>query len=107
MRMNLTDSGSSRAETSSPAVAKLVQRFESDWQGAVGRRPDPEEYLPENGEDRAAALLAILRADLVLRWSAHEQCPIESYRQRFPDLDGDRLVALVYEEYSLREEAGE
>ena len=52
-------------------------------------------------------LLALLRADLVLRWSAQEQCPIEWYRERYPELDDESLVALLYEEYCLREEAGE
>ena len=34
-------------------------------------------------------------------------CPIEWYRDRYPELDGESLVALLYEEYCLREEAGE
>ena len=38
---------------------------------------------------------------------AREQCQLESYRERFPELDSESLVALLYEEFSLREEAGE
>ncbi len=33
--------------------------------------------------------------------------PLEWYRDRYPELDGDSLVALLYEEYCLREEDGE
>ena len=33
--------------------------------------------------------------------------PDQSYRDRFPELDAELLVALIYEEYCLREEAGE
>ena len=70
-------------------------------------RPDPREYLPDDPKQRPAVLLALLRADLVLRWGAQERCPIEWYRDRYPELDGESLVALLYEEYCLREEAGE
>ena len=33
--------------------------------------------------------------------------PLEWYRDRYPELDGESLVALLYEEYCLREEDGE
>jgi serine/threonine protein kinase/regulator of sirC expression with transglutaminase-like and TPR domain len=94
-------------DTSSPGVALLVRRFATDWKGSTRYRPDPRDYLPEDGKERPAALLALLRADLVLGWHAHERCTIESYRDRYPELDPDSLVALLYEEYCLREEAGE
>jgi serine/threonine protein kinase/Tfp pilus assembly protein PilF len=94
-------------DTLSPAVASLLQRFEADWRSASGPRPDPTAYLPDDPLERPAALLTLLRADLVLRWRAREPCPIESYRARYPELDSEILVALLYEEYSLREEAGE
>ena len=35
-----------------------------------------------------------------------EASPIEWYRDQFPELDDELLVALLYEEYCLREEAG-
>ena len=105
--MSLAYSGPSRGDTSRSAIALLVQRFEADWRSARGVRPDPEMYLPEERGQRPAALLALLRADLVLRFGSRENCPVESYRDRFPELDAESLVALLYEEYSLREEAGE
>ena len=36
-----------------------------------------------------------------------EAVPIEWYRDRYPELDDESLVALLYEEYCLREEDGE
>ena len=85
----------------------LVERYEADWRSSPGSRPDPAEYLPDDPVQRPAALLALLRADLALRWRMQERRPIEWYRDRYPELDGESLVALLYEEYCLREEAGE
>jgi len=105
--MSLTYSGPRWDDTSSPAIALLVRRYEADLPSSPGFRPDPGQYLPDDPGQRPAVLLALLRADLVLRWRAQEQCPIESYRNRYPELDSESLVVLVYEEYCLREEAGE
>src|SRR5438445_3375155 len=105
--MSLTHSGPAWDDTSSPAIALVVQRYEADWRSSPGFRPDPGEYLPADPEQRPAVLLALLRADLVLRWRAQEPCPIEWYCDRYPELDDESLVALLYEEYCLREEAGE
>jgi serine/threonine protein kinase/Tfp pilus assembly protein PilF len=85
----------------------LVRQFEDDWRASPEMRPDPGAYVPSEPRQRQAALLALLRADLVLRWKAREQCPIERYRASYPELDGESLVALLYEEFCLREEAGE
>ena len=105
--MSLTYSGPSSDDTISPEVAHFVRQFEADWLSSSGHRPVPELYLPTDADGRPAALLALLRADLVLRWRAHERCPLESYLARFPELDTESQVALLYEEFSLREEAGE
>jgi eukaryotic-like serine/threonine-protein kinase len=105
--MSLTDSGPRSDATSSPAVAQQLRLFEADWRSASDCRPGPELYLPSDPSQRRAALLALLRSDLVLRFSAREQLPLESYLTRFPELDSESQVALLYEEFSLREEAGE
>jgi serine/threonine protein kinase/Tfp pilus assembly protein PilF len=105
--MSRIHTGRRRDDTSSPAIALMVKRFEADWRGSPSMRADPIDYLPRDSRERPAALLALLRADLALRWKAHEQCPLERYRDYYPELDGDSLVALLYEEYCLREEAGE
>src|SRR5262249_55362619 len=93
--------------SSSPAIAVLVQHYEADWRASPARRPDPALYLPTDPAVRPSALLALLRADLMLRWRAQEPCSLERYRDRFPELDNESLAALLYEEYCLREEAGE
>jgi serine/threonine protein kinase/transposase len=92
------------ADSLGPAL--LARRFESDWR-AEGRRPDPADYLPAEPDADPASLLAVLRADLALRWEGGEPARVESYLVRFPRLGGAVLVALLYEEYCLREEAGE
>src|SRR5262249_41362132 len=94
-------------DSSYPALTLLVQRYEADWRSAQGSRPEPREYLPKDPGQRPAALLTLLRADLVLRFGARERCRVEGYRDRYPELDEASLVALVYEEYCLGEEAGE
>ncbi|MBW3608881.1 MAG: UvrD-helicase domain-containing protein, partial [Actinobacteria bacterium] len=43
---------------------------------------------------------------MVLRWDADQPETVEQYRRRYPDLDANTLVALLYEEFCLREEAG-
>ncbi|WP_422924578.1 protein kinase domain-containing protein [Singulisphaera sp. PoT] len=81
--------------------------FEADWQAAKETtRPDPEHYLPGRASDRPSALLSLLRVDLALRLRAGEPSAIEDYFRRYPELSSEAKVALVYEEFCLREEAG-
>lgn len=94
-------------DVSLPIVARLARRYETDWRGSPGRRPEPRDYLPADPDLRPAALLALLRIDLDLRWGARERVAVEWYRDRYPELGSESLVALLYEEYCLREEAGE
>lgn len=105
--MKETRSRSTWDDASSTAIAPVIRRFESDWRSSPADRPDPREYLPDAPERSPAILLALLRADLVLRREACEPRPMESYREDFPELDDDAMVALLYEDYCLREEAGE
>ena len=105
--MKETRSGLTWDEVSSPGIAPVVQRFESDWRSSHGCRPGPRDYLPDDEAQRLTMLLALLRADLLLRREAREQRPIEWYRDHFPELDDDAMVALLYEDFCLREEAGE
>jgi serine/threonine protein kinase/Tfp pilus assembly protein PilF len=88
-------------------VARLVERFEADWRSSEGQRPEPLDYALVHPEECPVALPALLRADLALRWGGPEQRPVEWYLDRSPDLDPDALLALLYEEYCLREERGE
>jgi serine/threonine protein kinase/tetratricopeptide (TPR) repeat protein len=94
-------------DDASPELSRLRTQFEADWRRSPGSRPDPRIYLPADPRRRRSFLLTLLRADLSLRWAAHEACSMEWYRDQFPELDGEALVALLYEEYCLREERGE
>ncbi len=105
--MSSVQSSPRRDDTSSRTIALLVRRYEADWRSATRFRPDPRDYLPDDIEQRLPVLTALLRADLVLGWRAHEPCPVEWYRARYPELDDESLLALIYEEYCLKEEAGE
>ena len=96
-------------EASSPAATRLARRFEDAWRDPRRKRndrPDPSDFLP--GDAAApAAWLAILRADLNLRWDEGESVRVEEYRDRFPGLDAETMVALCYEEFCRREEDGQ
>src|SRR4051812_1018497 len=92
-------------EASAPAAVRLARRFESAWRDAAGRPPDPADFLPGDAGECPGARLALLRADLALRREAGEAVRVEWYRERYPDLGPDTLVALIYEEFCLREEA--
>ncbi len=105
--MSLTSSGHTWDEASSPAVIGLARQFEAAWRGSSGSRPDPEDYLPADLRDRPGARLALLRADLDLRWENGDRVRVEWYRQRYPELGDETLVALIYEEFCLREEHNE
>ena len=85
-----------------------VRRFEAAWKTAGrGARPDPRDFLPDDPAERPSSLLALLRAEIGLRWEAGDRATVERYRDRYPGLGPDDLVALVYEEFCLREEAGD
>ncbi|MDR3634074.1 MAG: serine/threonine protein kinase, partial [Isosphaeraceae bacterium] len=94
-------SGRTWDEASSPAAVRLVRDFESAWRGSAGRRPEPDDFLDDAFP---GARLALLRAELTLRWETGDHAGADWYRRRYPDLDDETLVALVYEEFCLREE---
>ncbi len=95
-------------EASSPAATRLARRFEAAWRGSSPqRRPDPAAFLPEGPDSTPAAWLALLRIDLNLRWDDGEPVRVETYRDRYPKLDIETLVALCYEEFCRREEDGQ
>jgi hypothetical protein len=78
-----------------------VERFAAAWQR--GERPDLAAHLPE-GEGRWTVLLQLIHIDLEHRLKAGEQARIESYLERFPELNADRpaLLELIAAEYELR-----
>jgi serine/threonine protein kinase/tetratricopeptide (TPR) repeat protein len=102
--MSLSASGRTWEEASSPAAVRLARRYEAAWRDAVDRRPDPEDFLPDGTRDYPGARLAVLRADMTLRWESGTPVGADWYRTRYGDLDSETLVALVYEEFCLRED---
>ncbi len=102
--MSRSAPGRTWEEASAPAAVRLARRFEAAWRNDPGRRPDPDGFLPDDGLECPGARLALLRVDLALRREAGEAVGAEWYRRRYPDLDDETLVALIYEEFCLRED---
>src|SRR5262245_56543305 len=105
--MNVSHSPRIWDESTAPDIASLVQRYRMDWKASSGSPPELSDYLPDDLTARRRSLVALARADLILRRGTREQRPVEWYRDHFPELDDELLVALLYEDYCLREEAGE
>ncbi|MEA2631687.1 MAG: eukaryotic-like serine/threonine-protein kinase, partial [Chloroflexota bacterium] len=109
--MTLSASGRTWEEATSPAAVRLARRFEAAWREASHGRgrdyPSLDDFLPDDATAYPGARLALLRADLGLRWEEGERVGADWYLQRYPDLGGETLVALIYEEFCLREESEE
>jgi eukaryotic-like serine/threonine-protein kinase len=106
--MNLSASRRTWEEASSPAAVRLARKYEQEWRDSepLGKKPDLREFLKHAGTavDGKGARLAILRTDMSLRWDVGEKVGAQWYLDRFHDLGEDTIVALIYEEYCLREE---
>jgi serine/threonine protein kinase/Tfp pilus assembly protein PilF len=106
--MNLSVSRRTWEEASSPAAVRLARKYEQEWRDSelLGRHLDLREFLDHEGTavDGPGVRLAILRADMTLRWDAGERVDARYYLDRHGDLGEDTVVALVYEEFCLREE---
>ncbi|WP_165226622.1 serine/threonine-protein kinase [Aquisphaera insulae] len=92
---------------SSAGMPGVVRRFRDEWGASRSARPDLCAYLASVPPDQREVRLALLRTDMSLRWRTPEHRPPEWYRTRIADLDEDSLVTLMYEEFCLREDAGE
>ncbi len=106
--MSLSASRRTWEEAASPAAVRLAQEYEQAWRDSDvgGHRPDPVKFLGHSASPRAepGARLAILRADMGLRWENGEKVGAQWYFDRYTDLGEDTIVALVYEEFCLQEE---
>ena len=75
--MNLSASRRTWEEASSPAAVRLAKKYEQAWRDSefVGKKPDLRTFLDEAGTaaDRTGARLALLRADMTLRWDSGEK----------------------------------
>ena len=84
------------------ALKGAVRRFENAWR--QGPRPRLDDYLPADVPLRARVLIELAHIDLELRLKAGEAARVEDYLARYPDLAGDRAVALglIAAEHELR-----
>ncbi len=109
--MKLSVSRRTWEEASSPAAVRLARKYEQAWRDSDpdGRRPDLRAFLREAGAavEGLGARLALLRTDMSLRWETGEKAGVQWYLDRYADLGEDTLVALIYEEFCLREEDDE
>lgn len=87
-----------------------VDRLRSAW-NARGGPPDLAPLLPEDaGPARWLVLVEMVKVDLGLRWQRPEwHKPLEQYLAEFPELadDGEPPADVIYEEYYVRQRAGE
>src|SRR4051812_22635088 len=91
-----------------PRVGTVVEAYEA----ALAR--DGEAVLadfaphPEH-PDRLAILCELIRVDLEHRWEFDQPPRLEDYREHFPGVfeDPQLLHAMAFEEYRLRQQAGE
>jgi eukaryotic-like serine/threonine-protein kinase len=104
--MTLSMAGRTWDQASSPSATRLARQFEAAWRasGAGQARPDPLAFVPDESDCRNGDRLALLRTELTLLWEDGRKLPVEEYLKRFPDLDDETCVALIYEEFCLREE---
>ncbi len=109
--MNVSAGRRTWEEAASPAAVHLAQKYEKAWRDSdpSGRRPNLQLFLGQAGEssDGPGARLALLRADMGLRWETGEKVSAQWYLDRYRDLGEDTIVALIYEEFCLREEDDE
>ncbi|APW60731.1 protein kinase domain-containing protein [Paludisphaera borealis] len=109
--MSVAAWGRTWEDASTPSAARLTRRYEQAWRdtAASGPPPDPRSFLASWTEAAGfpGARLAVFRTDMSLRWEAGQRPEADWYIQHFPELGEDTIVALIYEEFCLREEAGE
>jgi hypothetical protein len=109
--MSVAAWGRTWEDASTPSAARLTRRYEQAWRetAASGPSKDPRAFLAgwTDATDFPGARLAVLRTDMSLRWEAGQRPDALWYIQAFPDLGEDTIVALIYEEYCLSEEAGD
>ena len=94
-----------------PAAESDLDGFLARFESARGRGPaDPADYLPPETDPLYLPVLReMVRVDLEFAWDAGGERRLEEYAGRFPRLfaDPDSLRAVAWEEFRLRQMAGE
>jgi serine/threonine protein kinase/tetratricopeptide (TPR) repeat protein len=95
--------------TAMPAADELdafVEAFERQY--GRGGAADVADYLPPRDHPLYGRVLAeLVRVDLEYSWRAGRRRPVDDYLKRFPELQGEGLGEVCFEEYRLRRRAGE
>src|SRR4051794_6910966 len=91
-----------------PRVGIVVEAYEA----ALARDGNAKlaDFAPHPGHpERLAILCELIRVDLEHRWESGQPPRLEDYREHFPGVfeDPQLLQAMAYEEYRLRQQAGE
>jgi hypothetical protein len=89
-------------------VRELASQYAAAWHS--GTSADLRRFLPsEAGPFRRAALVELVKTDLILRWQRGQRLLLEAYLGKLPELGtaADLPVELVWEEYRIRQAAGE
>src|SRR5688572_25131697 len=94
-------------QTGSSSGGDPVEAFQRRW--SEGRCPDVDAFLAEAGPLPPAQVAAVLRADQRHRWQIGQRVPAEDYLARHPPAatDPEAAVDLIFNEFRLREQAGE
>src|SRR5687768_16338553 len=84
------------------AIKDALTRFENAWR--EGPRHEIDDYLPIGDPLESRMLIELVHIDLELRLKAGETARVEEYLARYPELTGDRTIALglIAAEHALR-----
>jgi hypothetical protein len=90
----------------------ILESFEDAWRhaGAAADKVDIGRFLPPADDPlRPVAIQELVKSDIEARWRRDIAVEVESYTKRFPELiqAGSVPVALLYEEYRVRQRFGD
>jgi serine/threonine protein kinase len=91
-----------------PRLGHVVEAYEAALAND-GRAALTDFVPPPEHPDRLSILCELIRVDLEHRWERGELTRLEEYKQHYPSVFEDRefLYAMAYEEFRLRQQAGE
>ncbi|MFN0053510.1 MAG: serine/threonine-protein kinase [Planctomycetales bacterium] len=89
-------------------LAGQVERFATAWEDG-GDPPEIARFLPtEPAALRRMTLVELIKVDLEFRWQGgRAPLPLEQYLAQFPELADDLPADLIYEEFHIRQQAGD
>ncbi|MFN8857652.1 MAG: serine/threonine-protein kinase [Planctomycetaceae bacterium] len=88
-------------------LSEQAERFAGAWQDC-SEPPSLAAYLPaEPLSLRRLMLIELIKLDLEYRWQLGLRKLLSDYEVEFPELAGNLSADLIYEEYHIRNQAGE